>query len=102
MVLLLYADFGFAFVPFPLFVFTFTLQRSFFLETFAVMVALPVAFARTFPADVTVAMLFLLEDHFTFFAFAPFTFKLEVLPTVNVKLDLFNLIAAASDFAAGE
>ena len=59
---------------FVVFFHTFTLHLYFFFPILAVITAVPGFWAVTFPFLVTVAIVFLLLDHFTFF-FVPFTFK---------------------------
>lgn len=71
--------------------FTVTLQVYFLLPTFAVITAVPLFFAVTFPFF-TVATLLLLVFQFAFF-FVPDTFNTVLCPTYTVTLDL--LIFAA-------
>ena len=83
---------------------TFTLNLADFLPDFTVILAVPAFLPFTTPLLVTVAIFFLLEDHFNL-AFAGFTFtfdfNLTVLPTVTdtdffVSFKLFALIVLAS------
>jgi hypothetical protein len=70
---------------------TVTLVVNFFPKTEAVIVAVPYAFAVTFPEEETVATALLLVDHLTVLE-VPYTFSVLVEPTANVAVAAFSLI----------
>lgn len=76
------------------FLVTVTLQMYFLPPAFAVILAVPLFLAVTFPFAFTAATFFLEEVHLTG-AFVPFSFNLQVFPTVRLTFFLFSLIFAA-------